>query len=337
MHYRKIFLVWASWLACAATLNAATLKVGMVADVSSFKDAGFNQACKAGLEQAMRDFKIEGYFRESPGPGDYQNNLNDLVKSGCGLVIGVGALMQEDLALVAKNNPGIKFALIDGLFYPPLPNVQSLSFQVDQVAFQAGFLAAAWADLQQAQSAQVAYVGGVKIAAVEQFIEPYRAGVEHYNQKYHKQVRVVGKYADTFEDPQKGQAIASALIADGASVIFSAAGQTGIGALLAVKKQAKWGIGVDVDQYYTLPAVKDRLLTSCLKKMDRAVYTLVQAVLVDSYRGAGVMTGTLANDLVALAPYHDFEQQIPRHIKDDILTIREAIRNNRISTGWPVK
>jgi len=148
---------------------------------------------------------------------------------------------------------------------------------------------------------------------------------------------VQGEYAGTFEDPQKGRALAERLIADGVTVIFAAAGKTGAGTLAAVKEKGKWGIGVDTDQYFTLPDVKDCLLTSCLKKMDNAVYALVQDVLTGRFRGGGVMTGSLANGQVGLAPYHSLKKQIPERTKQDLFDLQQDIKGNRLTTGWPPK
>lgn len=317
--------------------DAAPLKVGMVSDAASFNDAGFNQSCQAGLQRAMREFKVEGCFRESRGHGDYLANLNDLAGSGCGLVIGIGALMQRDMAAAATNHPDVKFALVDGEFYPPLPNVQSLLFSVDEAAFQAGYLAAAWTDVQSPPGGKVGYVGGVKIASVEQFILPFQAGVSHFNRKHGKAIQVLGDYAGTFENPRQGRELGERLIAAGATVIFAAAGQTGAGALAAAKAKGKWGIGVDADQYYTLPEVRDCLLTSCLKRMDRAVYALVQDVLTGRFRGGGVMTGSLANGQVGLAPFHSLEKQIPAPIIQELADLQQDIQGNRVTTGWPAK
>jgi basic membrane protein A len=330
--------IWLGWAAGPAwTEVRPRLTVGMVPDTASFEDAGFNQSCKAGLQRAMRDFKVAGRFRESRRRADYLTNLNELAQSGCELVVGIGILMQPDLAEAAKKNPTVKFALIDGSFYPPLPNVQSIIFNVDEAAFQAGFLAAAWADFKDAQGGKIGYVGGVKVESVEQFIVSYQAGAAFFNKKYGKQVQVLGEYTGTFEDPGKGKLLGEQLLAQGVTVLFAAAGHTGTGALAAAQAKGRWGIGVDADQFYTLPAVKDCLLTSCLKKMDNAVYRLVQEVLCDRFRGGGVMTGTLANDQVGLAPFHSLDKQIPERIKKDLLNLQQDIQNGRLGTGWPPK
>lgn len=315
--------------------TALRLKVGMVSDTGRFNDAGFNQACKEGLERAMRELGVEGCFLESRTRDDYATNLAELVRSGCGLIIGVGSLMHTAMAQVANRNPDVKFALVDSAFYPPLPNAQSLTFSVEEAAFPVGFLAAAWADFKDPQNARVGFVGGVKLEPVRQFIVPFQAGVEFYNRKYNRNIPVFGDYAGTFEDSARGKAMGEALIAEGVDVIFGVGGQTGAGALLAAKEKGRWGIGVDVDQYFSLPQVKDCLLTSCLKKMDNAVFSVVQESLSDRFQESGDRVGTLANGQVGLAPFHDFEKQIPENIRKDLDAVQQAIRQGKIATGWP--
>lgn len=324
--------LWPILLRAESTVR---LKVGMVSDTARFDDAGFNQSCSNGLMRAIRELKVEGCFRESRSRGDYWTNLTELANSGCGLIIGIGALMHSDMAVVANANPQVKFAVIDSAFYPPLPNVQSITFNVDEVAFLVGFLAAAWADFKDPKDAVAGYVGGVKIESVEQFVVPYQAGAAFFNRKYGKNVRVKGYYAGTFEDRQKGKTMGEALLGAGVDVIFGVGGQTGAGALAAAKEKGKWGIGVDVDQYITLPDVKDCLLTSCLKRMDNAVFALITNVLGGQFQGGGNMVGTLANGEVGLAPYHDFTNQIPANIKKDLADLQQAIKGNKIATGWP--
>ena len=311
------------------------LKVGMVSDTARFDDAGFNQSCKEGLERAMRELNVEGCFRESRTRDDYATNLTELVRAKCGLIIGIGSMMHGALAQAANRNPDVKFALVDSAFYPPLPNVESLTFSVEEAAFPVGFLAAAWADFKDPQNARVGFVGGVKIEPVQQFVVPFQAGVAFYNRKYNKNIPVFGDYAGTFEDSAKGKAMGAALLAEGVDVIFGVGGQTGVGALMAAKEQGKCGIGVDLDQYFTLPEIRDCLLTSCLKKMDNAVFAVVQNTLAGRFQESGNMVGTLANGQVGLAPFHAFEKQIPENIRKDLDIIQQAIRAGKIATGWP--
>ena len=69
----------------------------------------------------------------------------------------------------------------------------------------------------------------------------------------------------TFTDPEWGKATAESMIDQGADVIFGAGGKTGNGAVTAAAQRDVYGIGVDTDQYYTLPEAQARMLSSAMK------------------------------------------------------------------------
>jgi len=124
------------------------------------------------------------------------------------------------------------------------------------------------------------------------------------------------------------------LIDQGVDVLFPIAGSTGNGALAAAGERGKWGIGVDMDQYVTLPDERSVLLTSVLKRIDNAVYALVEAAVRGEFNGGETTVGVLANDGVGLAPFHDFESLIPGSLKEELTVIRQAIIDGAIDTGW---
>jgi basic membrane protein A len=91
---------------------------------------------------------------------------------------------------------------------------------------------------------------------------------------------------------------------------------------------------VDVDQYNTLPNEKDILITSTIKRLDMAVFGVVQSVLDGTFAGGGVYVGTLENEGVGMAAFHDFEGQIPAQIVADLEEIRLGLIDGTIDTGW---
>ncbi|MGD8398893.1 MAG: BMP family ABC transporter substrate-binding protein, partial [Anaerolineae bacterium] len=93
----------------------------------------------------------------------------------------------------------------------------------------------------------------------------------------------------------------------------------------------------DVDQYFTLPNEKDILITSCMKRLDNAVFNVVESTQNDEFPGGGVYVGTLENGGVGLAPYHDFEGEIPAELDAEVQEIVAGIIAGEISTGWPVE
>jgi basic membrane protein A len=115
-------------------------------------------------------------------------------------------------------------------------------------------------------------------------------------------------------------------------VIFGAGGNTGSGGLLAAKNAGVMAIGVDVDQYFTYPEVREVLLTSASKKVDIAAAAAVKEFATGRL-SAGIVTATVANGGVGLAPYHDWEQKIPAACKEQVNRAEEAIRADPSITG----
>ncbi|MGC9333397.1 MAG: BMP family lipoprotein, partial [Anaerolineae bacterium] len=150
-------------------------------------------------------------------------------------------------------------------------------------------------------------------------------------------VQVKGVYVGDFEAPDQGKIQGQSLIDEGVDVIFGVGGKTGNGGIAAAKEAGKWGVGVDVDQYFTLPNEKDILITSCMKRLDNAVFSVTEALVNDEFPAGGIYVGTLDNGGVGLAPYHDFEGEIPAELTSEVEAIVQGIIAGEISTGWPVE
>ncbi|MEA3342464.1 MAG: BMP family ABC transporter substrate-binding protein [Chloroflexota bacterium] len=310
------------------------LKVGMVSDVGGIDDASFNQNTWEGLERADNELTVCSKFIESQAQADYEKNITEFAEQDYDLIITVGFLLGDATAKMAEQYPDVKFGIVDFAYDPPIDNTQGIVFNSDEAAFPVGYLAAAWADMQDPDDPQVGYVGGMQIPPVEIFIVAYEAGVAYYNEQHGANVQVKGVYVGDFEAPDQGKIQGNSLIDEGVDVIFGAGGKTGNGGLAAAKERGKWGIGVDVDQYFTLPNEKDILITSCMKRLDNAVYSVVEGALTDTFGGGGVYVGTLTNGGVGMAPFHDYEDQIPDDIKQELKDIQQGIIDGTIDTGW---
>lgn len=310
------------------------VKVGMVSDVGGLDDASFNQNTWEGLERAQEELGIEAKFIESQAQADYEKNITEFAEQDYDLIITVGFLLADATAKMAEQYPDQKMAIIDNAYDPPLPNVAGIIFNVDEAAFPIGYLAAGWAVLKDPADPQVGWVAGMQIPPVEQFIVAYEAGVAYYNAQKGANVQSKGVYVGDFEAPDLGKTQGQSLIDEGVDIIFGCGGKTGNGGIAAAKENGKWGIGVDVDQYYTLPNEKDILITSVMKRLDNAVFGVVDSLLNDKFPGGGVYVGTLENDGVGLAPYHDFENEVPDELKKEVEQIVEGIKKGEIDTGW---
>ena len=321
-------------LAGCAQQKDEGIKVGMVSDVGGIDDASFNQNTWDGLARAQEELGVQAQFIESQAQADYEKNITEFAEQDYALVFTVGFLLGDATVKMAPEYPDLHLAGIDQWYDPPIDNAVAVVFAVDQASFPIGYLAAAWADMQDPADPMVAHVSGMQIPPVEQFNVAYEAGVNYYNEQKGKNVRFSGVYVGDFEAADQGKIVGNSLIDEGADVIFGVGGKTGNGGIAAAKERGKWGVGVDVDQYNTLPNEKDILITSTMKRLDNAVFGVIEAELAGEFPGGGVYMATLENGGVGLAPFHDFEDEIPDELKKEIDAIVEGIKAGEISTGW---
>ncbi len=92
---------------------------------------------------------------------------------------------------------------------------------------------------------------------------------------------------------------------------------------------------MDTDQYYTLLNEQDIILTSCLKRMDRAVAQVVSAALENQFWRRHPLCRHPRQPRRRSGPYHDFDEQIPDRLKREIMDIQRRILEGTLASGWP--
>lgn len=308
------------------------LRVAMIFDCGSSDDGGYNQTCREGVESLLARFPVFANFVETDGDGegDFVRSIAEMAERGYDLIVGVGVLIAPSIEEAAQRYPKTKFATVDGGSSWPAENVCSLTFKVEEAAFPAGYLAAAWAALKDPEGPAVAWIGGMEVESVTAYTDAFAAGVRHYNRAKKAKVRVSGGYIGTFDDGAKGKAAAEEHLAAGADVVFAAAGAAGNAAVHAAAKAGKWAVGVDTDQTRTLYQDRGAILTSCLKRMDRAVMQLVVATAENEFWGGSTYEGRLLNHGVGLAPYYAFDKEIPEETKAEVRAIQQALARGEL-------
>jgi basic membrane protein A len=111
-------------------------------------------------------------------------------------------------------------------------------------------------------------------------------------------------------------------------VIFGAGGNTGNGALLRIaKKKGVYCIGVDADQWGTLPEARPCLVTSAMKLIDKGVATLIRQADRGTIKGGNFFGN------VGLAPYHDFASKIPASVQNKVKALTPKVLKGTVPTG----
>ena len=121
------------------------------------------------------------------------------------------------------------------------------------------------------------------IGLIHRFEKGYEEGARSVNPNIRVIQNYVGVTDGAWNNPGKGKELALAQIGKGADVIFTAAGNSGLGAFDAVEqagtvngRATHFVIGVDSNQNMVKPGF---VLTSMIKRVDNAVYAIVDDVV----------------------------------------------------------
>jgi basic membrane protein A len=241
-------------------------KLAMVTDIGGLGDKSFNDSAYRGLLEAKAKLGAQVTVLQSHAFTDYEPNLSTLAQAHDDLVVAVGFLMHDAVDSVAPRFPGTHFAIIDSVV--DQPNVTSVTFKEEESSFLAGVAAAL-----VTKKDVVGFLGGIDSPLIEKFLAGFQAGVESANPR----IKVLVKYTGSFDDVASGKEFASLLFDQGADIIYLAAGKCGLGAIDQVKTMPDgyYVIGVDSDQDALAPG---KVLTSALKRVDGAVYSLAIGV-----------------------------------------------------------
>jgi basic membrane protein A len=325
--------------ASAAASSAPKFLACEVTDTGGVNDKGFNQTAHDGIVKAAADFGIQTKLLESTADTDYAPNLVAMAGAHCNLIVTVGFLLGDATRVAALLHPEIKYSIVDYAYTPAIPNILGLVFDTKSASMLQGYLAAG-----MSTTGKVGTFGGIQIGPVTDFMNGFAAGVNYYNQQKGKHVQLLGwnpakqtgTFTGDFTDQDKGRTTAEALMQEGADVIMAVAGPVGQGAMAAVKANsagmspAPIFIGVDVDQFVSVPGYENIMMSSVLKRIDNAVYEAVKEAMAGDFP-ANLYVGTLKNDGVGMAPFHNFDSKIPQALKDELNTLKSKLIDGSVT------
>ena len=313
--------------------------VGLVTDVGKINDKSFNQSAWEGVQQAESDLGAKVQYIETADAKDYDKNIATFADAGYDVIVTVGFGMGEATVKAAGLYPDVKFVGVDqfqaweydGDDSTNVANVAGLNFPEDN----AGFLVGALAAMMSESHAIGAVCGTDVVPPVWRFGEGYKAGAAYADGMngtttevfvvYHSDVG----FDKTFTDPEWGAQTAQSMMDQGADAIFGCGGITGNGAITAAAQAGAYAIGVDADQYFTLPEAAPRMLSSAMKLITPGVFDLVKLGHDGSFP-SGNFFGT-----AGYAPYHDLDSEVPAEVKAEMEKIFAGLNDGSITTDVP--
>ena len=304
----------------------ANLKIGVVTDIGTLNDKGYNEYSFKGAEAgaaligaaAPQSIVPEGRVRvRRRHPGRSSSQKYDVI-------VTVGFNLTADTVAAAKANPTIHFVGVDqspvcvdprraartprssarATPRPLLPNYTSLYFAEDQAGYLAGIVAA-----YASKTNSIGAIGGTTLCApCVRYIQGYELGAKSVK----PDIKVSSSYvtndfsAAAFNDPAGGKAFAQTFIkANKPDVLFQVAGKTGNGVLQAACAANIYGIGVDVDQWVSLGAPDNScIITSAEKHVQSAVSQAIVGIAGKTL-AAGDVLFNAANDGIGVSDFHD--------------------------------
>lgn len=306
--------------------------VGLVTDIGKVNDRSFNQSAWKGVQQAQEELGALVQYIETANVKDSSKNISTFASENYDVIVTVGFNLRDATREAAEMYPNIKFIGVDqDQFEGAIENVAGLVFPEDQAGFLVGALAAMMSETHK--------IGAVcatdEVPPVWRLGEGYKAGAAYADELtgittdvlivYHNDV----SFDTTFVDPEWGEASAIAMMKEGVDVLFGCGSVTGNSAIIAAAQEGLYAIGVDTDQYLTLPEAAPRMLSSAMKLITPGVFELIKLAREGNFPSGNYLGH------VTYAPFHDLDNQVPTEVKTTMEQINAGLIDGSIKTNVP--
>lgn len=334
-----VLLTAAMFVGCGSSNNSTTptntkkLNIGFVSDQGGINDKSFNQSAWEGIGKAEKELGVKRLQAiESTDQNQYEPNLKTMAGQA-DLTVGCGYMMATAMKNVSSQLPNSKFVIVDDNSIDS-PNVLPITFKENEGAFLVGVIAG-----KTTKTNKVGFIGGMESDVISRFEYGFAAGVASVNPEAAKGLIPTGtakhgtmvKYADSYNDANKGYEEAKMLYNGGCDIIFHAAGGVGLGLFKAAKEMGKFAIGVDSDQAANTPEYKDVILVSMEKKVGTAVYDAIKDLKDGKFKGglANQKKLGIKESGVGIAP--TVNKAVSKDATDLAAKYSDAIKNGKIT------
>jgi basic membrane protein A len=287
----------------------AGVTVRLLTDATGIDDKSFNAAAWRGILEFYGDTwdntskRGSSYDVVTAQTEDmYVPNLRQATDAGYDLIAATGFTWADSLSMVAADNPGQKYLIVDTDWLSG-SNIMQAAYAEHEGSYLVGAAAALKAKEDGIANPRFGFIGGVAGALITKFEVGYVQGVLSIIPN----AQIVDYYVNSWGEPALAKTQAKNWYDTGVYAIYSAAGGSGNGTIAQAKEHRLagknvWAIGVDSDQYAEglYNARESAVLTSMLKVVESSLVYALNAVKNNTFTGE-VITFDLVKDGVGYA------------------------------------
>ncbi len=287
------------------------LKIGFIY-VGPVGDYGWSHQHDVGrkaIEKAFGD-KVETTYVESVPEADSERAIEQLARTGHGLVFTTSFGFMEPTLKVAKKYPNVKFEHATG--FKRAPNLSTYAAKFHEGRYIIGQIAA-----KMSKSGTIGYVGAFPIPEVVAGINSYFLGAQSVNPSI--KIKVV--WANSWYDPAKEADAAKALLDQGVDVIAQHTDSPA--PLQAAEARGKFGFGQASDMEQFAPKAQ---LTAIVDNWSDYYVARTKAVLDGTWKSEDTWGG-LAAHMVVMSPYKNMPDDVKKMAEETEAAIKSGKLN----------
>ncbi|GIK42592.1 MAG: BMP family ABC transporter substrate-binding protein [Chloroflexota bacterium] len=288
----------------------------------------WNTAMIQSLERVIAEkphgLNISYKFAESIASPDGERVMREFANTGEYGILWHHGVYPDSADALRQGFPELLIAASGSGFEPRGGNMYWVQMYVHEAAYLLGMIAG-----MTTKADTIGVVAGFPFDNVNLPLNGYIAGAQSVNPK----VKVKMTYIESWFDPPKAKESALAQIAAGADIIFAER----FGPFEAAQEKGALAFGHYVDQNSLAPEV---VVSSTLARWDPVIHHLIDAWWEHQVNGTPYdapmkeIVYSMAEGGCDIAPYHNFDSELPQEVKDAVSKARQDIINGKLKVPF---
>jgi basic membrane lipoprotein Med (substrate-binding protein (PBP1-ABC) superfamily) len=308
-----LFLISLLFLMSAGIAGAAPeekiLKVAV--PMTTTAENPWNRAMFAAFDKAeAMGYKFHMSYKERCTNTNIGYILRNYCEQGYDVIFEHSSTGFDEIKMMHKEYPEIAFVLSGAIYEIIQPNVAHYDINVDEVTYLMGVIAG-----MMTKTNTIGTISSFPNPQQREEINGFRRGALSVNPN----IKFKLTYLMSWYDPARGYEAALAQINTGADFIYAEKHEAGVAK--ACREKGIYAFGNFLDQHGIAP---DTIITSAVVDWSVMVTKVMDSVLSGNFIAKEYTYG-LKEGGAAFAPYHAFENRLPKKVKDKVEEIKVKI------------